>query len=81
MNTTINTKGKMFITFGSNHRHQVGDKLFCSDTVAVINCDNWQLGRSMAFQYFGDKWCFSYFENEWNHNQLHFFPKGYVELN
>lgn len=76
----IDRTHKMFITFGQTHVHSVNNKTLDKDTVAVIPASNYAEGREKAFEYFGAKFCFSYFENEWTPSDIEWFPKGYVEL-
>ena len=71
----------MYLTFGQNHYHKVGGLVFDNYCVAIINCNNESEGRDIAFEMFGPKWCFSYMENEFNFDSMHFFPRGFVELN
>lgn len=72
---------KHYVTFGQGHTHRVNGKTFDCDTVAVYEAENRKEGRDKAFEYFGPKFCMEYHGSEWNEKHLHYFPKGYVELN
>lgn len=72
---------KTYVTFGQIHAHSVNGKTVDKDTVARIECTGPQAGRSKAFELFGDKFCFAYYESHWDEaEQLPYFPKGYVDL-
>lgn len=73
--------GKHYVTFGQDHIHVVDGKQFDKDTVAVIPSRNFTDGRVQAYELFGDKFCTSYQDEQWNEDrQLHYFPKGYLEI-
>ena len=61
---------KMYITFGYNHNHLVLGREFNHTTVAVIDCDNYQMGRDLAFAYFGRKWSMPYTEEDFDMDNL-----------
>jgi len=71
---------KTYITFGQEHRHKVKDKTLDKDTVAVFEATNKTEGRKKAFELFGPKFCFEYHDKEWDESKMHYFPKGYVNL-
>ena len=71
---------KTFITFGQNHTHSINGKILDKDCVAVITCKDAKDGRQKAFEYFGPKFCFEYFEVNWDESKMVFFPRGYIEL-
>ena len=72
---------KIYITFGQQHTHRVHGKTFDCDSVAVINCENEKDGRELAFMYFGPKWCFAYIEENFDMNDMTFYPRGLIEVN
>jgi hypothetical protein len=71
---------KTYVTFGFDHRHQIGPHFFDKDCVAVIESPDAAAGRAKAFELFGPKFCFEYPEAFWNEDKLHFFPRGYIYL-
>jgi hypothetical protein len=73
---------KTYITFGQDHCHRVNDITFDKDCVAVIKHKEAGEGRKLAFEIFGKKFCFSYEDEEFNHQSLkNFFPRGLIEIN
>lgn len=72
---------KTFITFGQSHTHSINGKTLDKDTIAVIHCRDQKHGRELAFEFFGDKFCFEYPEAQWDEENMKYFPKGYVEVN
>jgi len=72
---------KVYITFGQVHVHSVNGKTFDKDCVAVINAEDEEKGREKAFEYFSDKWFTSYTEENWKDSNMHFFPRGFIEVN
>lgn len=72
---------KTYVTFGQIHTHSVNGKTLDKDTIAVINCSNEEQGRTTAFELFGPKFGTSYFDKQWNKDNMKYFPKGYVEVN
>jgi hypothetical protein len=71
---------KTYVTFGQVHVHSVNGKTFDKDTVAVIESESPEKGREIAFETFGDKFCFEYPEAHWE-GKMEYFPKGYVNVN
>ena len=71
---------KTYVTFGQSHAHTINGKTLNKDTVAVIDCVDMADGRKRAFEYFDSKFCFSYFEDEFNHDTMVYFPLGFVEV-
>ncbi|PHR58748.1 MAG: hypothetical protein COA47_10095 [Robiginitomaculum sp.] len=69
-----------YITFGQNHAHSVNGKTFDKDCVATIECNSAEEGRLIAFATFGDKWCFCYFDTEFDHANLSYFPRGLISV-
>jgi hypothetical protein len=71
---------KHFVTFGQIHIHRINNKVIDRDSVAVFNADSPQEGRDKAFEFFGNKFFTDYHDKEWTGEDLHFFPRGYVEI-
>jgi len=74
-------KGLMFITFGQEHRHNIHGSIFDKDCIAVIQCDNHNDGRIVAFECFGPKFCFSYFNSEFEFTDMKYYPRGFISVN
>ncbi len=72
---------KTYVTFGSDHTHSVNGKTLDKDCVAVINCDDAEQGREMAFEFFGRKFCFEYPEEHFDHSNMHYYRRGFIEVN
>jgi len=66
---------KTYVTFGQDHTHTIGDKVFDKDCVAVVWGD-----REKVFSIFGDRFCFEYPEEHWDDSKMqHYFKRGYIE--
>lgn len=61
---------KMYVTFGHDHNHTVLGKRFNANTVAVLDCDDRSMGRSLVHGYFGAKWCWEYIDDEFDMTNL-----------
>lgn len=72
---------KTYITFGQNHIHRINNKTFDCNCVAVIESPDATTGRKLAFDFFGPKFCFEYSEDQWDEKNLHYFPRGYINVN
>lgn len=64
---------KTYVTFGQIHIHNINGKTFDKDCVAIVDGD-----RAKVFEIFGQKFCFEYPEANWNHDNLVYFPRGYI---
>lgn len=72
---------KTYITFGQSHVHAVNGKTFDKDCVAAIESNSEEEGREKAFEYFGDKFCFSYFGKTPDMRYfLRYFHRGVIEV-
>jgi hypothetical protein len=69
---------KTSVTFGQQHVHSVNNKTFDKDCVAVITAENHAEGRAKAFEYFGPKFCFTYFDDQFDDQKLSYFPRGLI---
>lgn len=72
--------GKHYVTFGQVHAHSVNGKTFDKDCIAVIEANSFDEGRIKAFEYFDDKFGTSYQDNQWNEENMKFFPRGYINV-
>ncbi len=72
---------KTYVTFGQNHTHTIGEKVFNKDCVAIIECTNAEQGRELAFKYFGNKFCFEYPEEYFDFTSMKYFPRGFIAVN
>jgi hypothetical protein len=70
-----------YVTFGQIHAHHVNNVTFDKDSIAVIQCDNSEHGRQLAFELFGKKFCFVYHEGEFDQDCMRYFPRGYIKAN
>lgn len=71
---------KTFVTFGQRHIHKIGNKVFDKDCVAVIKSFDEQSGRDLAFEYFGDQFFTTYFEDKFDKNNMTYFPRGFIDV-
>jgi hypothetical protein len=69
-----------YVTFGQGHVHHVAGETLDHDSVAVYEAASYSEGREKAFELFGDKFFTDYHAQEWKEENLHYFPRGYVEL-
>lgn len=69
---------KTYITFGQDHRHVVNDVIYDKDCIAVLESENAATSRALAFEIFGDKFCFEYPEEFFDERDLHHFPRGLI---
>lgn len=66
---------KSYVTFGQNHRHEIGGVVFDKDCVAVVEGD-----RATVFEIFGPKFCFEYSEMGNSLPDMKYFPRGMIEV-
>ena len=71
---------KTYVTFGQTHTHSVNGITLDKNTVAVLSAENREHGRQKAFDYFGAKFCFEYFDDQWNDDDIKYYPAGYVYI-
>lgn len=64
-----------YVTFGQEHAHSVNGKTFDKDCVAVFPSETANAGRDKAFELFGDKFCFEYFNKQ---PDMTYFPRGLI---
>lgn len=53
-----------YVTFGSDHVHEVGDQIFDKDCIAAFESNNRTEGRRKAFDLFNNQFCMEYYEDE-----------------
>lgn len=72
---------KMYVTFGQVHAHNVDGVTFDKDCVAAIEAPDAVSGRQKAFDLFGPKFCFTYYDDQFSHEEmLPYFPRGIIEV-
>ena len=71
---------KVYVTFGQVHSHVINNTTFDKDCVAVIECQNYDDGRSKAFEYFGKQFFTTYSESEFTNDMLRYFPRGFIKV-
>jgi len=69
---------KTYFTFGYDHIHKIGDKVFDKDVVAVIEAPSESSAREFAFEVFGREWATSYTSLELV--GMHHYPRGLLEV-
>lgn len=67
---------KTYVSFGTGQTHYVEDKCFGYNCAAVIIHSDKEDGRALAFHYFGDNFCATYDEPEWEKRVKLFEEKG-----
>ena len=72
--------GRHYVTFGQIHVHSVNGKTFDKDCVAVIDAEDWPEGRKKAVEYFNLQFSTSYQDDEWDEENINYFPRGYIEV-
>jgi len=75
---------KRYVTFGQVHVHSIVTgpltrETFDKDCVAVL-CSERKVTRDDIFKLFGDQWCFEYTEKEFNHDDMIWFPRGFIKV-
>lgn len=71
---------KHYVTLGQGHVHSIGGKTLDKDSVVVFEAENARAGREKAFEMFDSKFCFDYHGEEWNPENIKYFPRGYIEV-
>ena len=71
---------KTYVTFGQSHVHKIDSRTLDKDCVAVIHAESKEDGRKKAFELFNGKFCFEYFEDEFDKASLKYYPKGLIEI-
>lgn len=71
---------KLYISFGQQHTHSVNGKTFDKDSIAGIECENYEDGRKKAHEYFNSIFAFDYSEEDIE-KALQYFPRGIIPVN
>jgi len=66
-----------YVTFGQDHVHSISGVTFDKDCVAEIPSISPSQGRERAFEIFGRKFCFEYFNEP---PDMQFFPRGIIKV-
>lgn len=66
-----------YVTFGFDHVHTVNGLTLNKDCVAAFPSSSAEEGRTHAFQLFGAKFCFEYFNKLPN---MEYFPRGVIQV-
>ena len=75
---------KTYVTFGQTHVHRIDNTTFDADCVAIIEHSPSEDSRTLVFEYFGEKFCFTYDEKFWKENHestMGFYLRGYITPN
>ena len=71
---------KTYVTFGQIHAHRVNGTTFDCDSVAVIDASDATQGRARAVELFGQQFFTTYTEDQFNPDDLKFFPRGLIPV-
>jgi hypothetical protein len=66
---------KMYVTFGQDHAHRIGNNTLDKDCVAIVSGN-----RESVFKLFGAKFSMVYPEDHWDKDSMKYFPRGYIEI-
>lgn len=69
-----------FVTLGQKHAHRINGITVDCDCVVEYEAKNASEGREKAFKYFGDQFFTNYHDEEFNKEDLIYFPKGFVKI-
>ncbi len=72
---------KLYITFGQVHVHRVNGKTFDCDCVAIITANTIEQANKWAFEWFNGKFHQHVDAETWDENDMHYFPRGYINVN
>jgi len=67
---------RYYLSFGQVHTHSVRGITYDKDCICIIESESYENARKIAFDTFGDKWCFLYEETP----DMSFFPRGLIIL-
>ena len=71
---------RVLITFGQGHAHRVNGQTLNKDCVAVIECNNYEHGRELAFEYFNGVFHNCYEEGKEPKDLMKYFPRGKIQI-
>lgn len=74
------TQRYTYITFGQTHTHSVEGLTLDRDCVLAIPSESEGEGRARAFELLGPRWCFSYWDRDFDLDTLRYFPRGIMRL-
>lgn len=72
---------RTFVTFGQDHIHKANGKVFDNNCVAVIEAENYEAGRALAFKLFSAKFCMAHPEEHLGKITLEWYPRGLISAN
>lgn len=72
---------KMIITFGQSHAHAINNRTFDRNCVAVIECEDYNDGRTIAHSMFGTQFCMAYMEDEFPVESMKYYHRGMLLAN
>lgn len=64
-----------YVTFGQSHAHRINNYTIDKDCVVAFPSESAEEGRKKAFDLFGPKFCFEYFNRQ---PDMSYFPRGLV---
>ena len=70
-----------YVTFGWGHCHVINGKTFDKNCVALIECENEEHGRALAFEIFEGVFCFEYHEDKFDIDSMEWYPRGFIPAN
>lgn len=71
---------KHYVTFGQIHTHELKGHLIDKDCVVYYEAADSEEGRALAFGLFGDQFFTDYHEDEFDMEDLKYFPRGIINL-
>ncbi len=71
---------KTYVTFGQTHRHEIDGVMFDNDCVAVIEHEKKEEGRAKAVELFGLRFFTTYLEDQFDFDNMKYFPRGFVAV-
>lgn len=72
---------KLCVSFGQGHRHELNGVIYDKDCIAVISADTVREADQMAFMLWDGKFHQHVDKEKWDDSQMHYFPRGYIEVN
>ncbi len=69
-----------FVTLGQQHTHRINGKTVDCDCVVEYEAESASEGRDKAFEYFGDQFFTDYHDEQFNMEDLDYFPRGIIKI-
>ena len=69
-----------YVTMGQIHVHSIDGNMIDKNCVVRFKCNSCNEGRNKAMELFGRKFCFTYFDTDWNEEDMKYYPRGYIDL-